>query len=379
MKRFITVRVFLLVFFLSFLLIIPLLNAQKIKIKTENGIPVVYNPKKPAPPPGVKHKLILEEELCIGDKEEEYLFSERADYISTAIDDEWNIFTLDPKLVEIRKFNAKGKLIKIFGKKGQGPKEMDRPSNMMITPQNELMFIDGGNSRLTFYSLDGEYLRYIPFSKWRPRRIKIDSKGNIVTDVNNYSMTERRTTKVTYEIKRFNKQLEPLFTIFSIDISDRIKERIEERKYSFGVLYYWQLTKNDNVIIGDTKNYEFSIINPEGKIIRKIKKELEPVKVTKEDTNQLSGYTIERYILPKYHTGFYYFTVDEQGRLFVRTWEITKDKRGYFYDVFDSEGRYIAKIPIKAFIKRWLKGKLLTVEETEDGFPVVKRYKVIWK
>ena len=379
MKRFITVRVFLLVFFLSFLLIIPLLNAQKIKNKTENGIPVVYNPKKPAPPPGVKHKLILEEELCIGDEEEEYLFSERADYISTAIDDEWNIFTLDPKLVEIRKFNAKGKLIKIFGKKGQGPKEMDRPSNMMITPQNELMFIDGGNSRLTFYSLDGEYLRYIPFSKWRPRRIKIDSKGNIVTDVNNYSMTERRTTKVTYEIKRFNKQLEPLFTIFSIDISDRIKERIEERKYSFGVLYYWQLTKNDNVIIGDTKNYEFSIINPEGKIIRKIKKELEPVKVTKEDTNQLSGYTIERYILPKYHTGFYYFTVDEEGRLFVRTWERTKDKRGYFYDVFDSEGRYIAKIPIKAFIKRWLKGKLLTVEETEDGFPVVKRYKVIWK
>jgi hypothetical protein len=379
MKRFITVRVFLLVFFLSFLLIIPLLNAQKIKIKTENGIPVVYNPKKPAPPPGVKHKLILEEELCIGDEEEEYLFSERADYISTAIDDEWNIFTLDPKLVEIRKFNAKGKLIKIFGKKGQGPKEMDRPSNIMITPQNELMFIDGGNSRLTFYSLDGEYLRYIPFSKWRPRRIKIDSKGNIVTDVNNYSMTERRTTKVTYEIKRFNKQLEPLFTIFSIDISDRIKERIEERKYSFGVLYYWQLTKNDNVIIGDTKNYEFSIINPEGKIIRKIKKELEPVKVTKEDTNQLSGYTIERYILPKYHTGFYYFTVDEEGRLFVRTWERTKDKRGYFYDVFDSEGRYIAKIPIKAFIKRWLKGKLLTVEETEDGFPVVKRYKVIWK
>ena len=379
MKRFIPVRVFLSIFFLSFILIIPLLNAQKIKIKKENGIPVVYNPKEPAPPPGVKHKLILEEELCIGDEEEEYLFSEKADYVSTAIDDEWNIFTLDPKLVEIRKFSAKGKLIKIFGKKGQGPKEMDSPSNMMITPQNELMFIDGGNSRLTFYSLDGEYLRYIPFSEWRPRRIKIDSKGNIVADVYNYSLTEKRTTKVTYEIKRFNQQLEPLFTIFSIDISDQIRERIEERKYRFGVLYYWQLTKNDNVIIGDTKNYEFSIINPEGKIIRKIKKELGPVKVTKEDMNELSSYTIERYILPKYHTGFYYFTIDEEGRIFARAWERTKDKRGYFYDVFDSEGRYIAEIPIKAFIKRWLKGKLLTVEETEDGFPVVKRYKVIWK
>jgi len=321
--------------------------------------------------------------LCIGDEEEEYLFSERADYVSTAIDDEWNIFTLDPKLVEIRKFSPKGKLLKIFGKKGQGPKEMDRPSNMMITPQNELMFIDRGNSRLTFYSLDGEYLRYVPMSKWRPGRIKIDSKGNIVTNVNDYVMKDKKITKVTYEIKRFNQQLEPLFTIVSIDITGQIRESREERKYSFGVLYYWQITENDNVIIGDTKNYEFSIINPEGKLIRKIKREFDSPEVTKEEEEQFYGRfpktMREKMNLPKYHTsGFYYFTIDEEGRIFARTWEKPKDKKGYFYDVFDSEGRYISKIPINAFIKRWIKGKLLTVEETKDGFPVVKLYKVIW-
>jgi len=379
MKTPIQIRVFLLVFIFSFILIVHLLNAQEIKIKTEKGIPVVYNPKNPAPPPGVKHKLILEEELCIGDEEEEYLFAEEADYVSTAIDNEWNIFTLDSKLVEIRKFDSKGTLIKIFGKKGQGPQEMDNPSNMMITPQNELMFIDGGNSRLTYYSLDGEYLRYLPFLKWRPRRIKIDSKGNIVTDTTKYIGKKIEDRKVFYEIKAFNQKLEPLFTYISIDTTDDFKEMVEERKYSYGPSHYWQILKNDNVILGDTKNYEFSIIDSDGKIIRRIKKDFDPVKTTKEDEESLSSRIRQNYTLPQYHKGFYYFTVDEEGRIFARSWEKTKDKKGYFYDVFDSEGKYIAKIPINAFIKRWVKGKLLTVEETEDGFPVAKLYKVIWK
>jgi hypothetical protein len=65
MRRSTSFRVFLLIFLFSFLIGVPLLKSQKIKIKTEKGIPVVYNPKKPAPPPGTKSKFILEEELCI--------------------------------------------------------------------------------------------------------------------------------------------------------------------------------------------------------------------------------------------------------------------------------------------------------------------------
>lgn len=353
-------------------------SSQEIKIKTENGIPVVYNPKNPAPPAGVKYKLMLEEELCIGDQQEEYLFSEEADYISTAIDDEWNIFTLDPKLVEIRKYDRTGKLLKIFGKKGNGPEEMDRPSNMMITPQNELMFVDNGNSRVVFFSLEGDYLRYIPTYKLRLRRIKIDSQGHIVADIMEYSQDENRERKVTYAIKRFNEELESIFTIFSTDITKDFMKSVEGRQYTFGPDTYWQRTEEDNIIIGDTRNYEFAVISPEGKLIKRIKKEYEPIEVSQEDIEGLSDRIRQLLTIAKHHKGFYYFTIDEEGRIFARTWERTKDKRGYYYDVFDSEGRYIAKIPINAFIKQWIGGKLLTVEETEEGFPVVKLYNVSW-
>jgi len=365
---------------ICFILYVPfLVSPQEIKIKTEKGIPVVYNPKKPAPPPGVKCKLVLEEELCLGDQEEEYLFSEKADYISTAIDNDWNIFTLDPKLVEIRKYDRTGKLLKTFGKKGNGPEEMDRPSNMMITPQNELMFVDNGNSRIMFFSLEGDYLSYIPTYKLRLRRIKIDSQGHIVADIMEYSQDENKERKVTYAIKRFNEELEPVFTIFSLDITENFMKSIEGRQYTFGPDTYWQRTEEDNVIIGDNRNYEFAVINPEGKIIKRIKKEYDPAEVSKEDIESLPDRVKKLYTIAKHHKGFYYFTIDEDGRIFARTWERTKENRGYYYDVFDPEGRYIAKIPINAFIKRWIGGRLLTVEETEEGFPVVKLYKVSWQ
>lgn len=378
MKRLNPTRVFLFIFVFSLFIITPILNAQKIKIKTEKGISVVYNPKKPDSPAGAKCNLILEEELCIGDDTEEYLFAEDIAFISMGVDSEGNIYTVDPKLVEIKKFSSKGKLIKVFGSRGQGPEEMGSPVLIGVTSQNELMFVDRSNSRIAFYSLDGEYLRYIPTHKWRLNRTRFDSKGNVVADIYQYSEDEKKRTKAVYEIKRFNQEMDPLFTIFSIDRTEELLSRGRDYIYG-GVEIYWQIGKNDNVYVGYARNYEFDIINPEGKIIRKIKKEFDPVEVTKEEENELPQQFRELVNLPKYHTGFYYFSVDEEGRLFVRTWEKTEDKISYFWDVFDPEGRYIAKIPINAYLKLWVDGKLYTAEETEDGLPIIKRYKVIWQ
>ena len=51
----------------------------------------------------------------------------------------------------------------------------------------------------------------------------------------------------------------------------------------------------------------------------------------------------------------------------------------YCFDVFDSEGRYIAKIPLNFKPHMLKKEKIYTIEEDEDGYQYVKRYKVTWK
>lgn len=59
---------FYLILFFCFLLLFDYLFGQEVKIKIEDGIPVVYNPKKPALLPGIRAKLVLEEDLTIGEK-----------------------------------------------------------------------------------------------------------------------------------------------------------------------------------------------------------------------------------------------------------------------------------------------------------------------
>ena len=73
------------------------------------------------------------------------------------------------------------------------------------------------------------------------------------------------------------------------------------------------------------------------------------------------------------------FTCDSQGRIFVRTNEKTKEEKGNYYDVFDPEGRYIAKVFLKERPRVWKKNKMYTIYEDEEGYRFVKRFDVAWK
>ncbi len=145
-------------------------------------------------------------------------------------------------------------------------------------------------------------------------------------------------------------------------------------------VFDWKLADNGNIVYGYPKDYELQIINPEGEIIKKIFKDYDPVEITEEEKEERTkdapaGITFD---FSKYHSAYYRLTLDDQGRIFVQTWKKKKGEEGNYHDVFDSEGRYMAKIFLKATPHVWKKGKLYTIEEDEEGYQSVKRYKVKW-
>jgi len=159
MRKIKSMPIFLIIAFISFFVLSNSLQAKEIKIETENGIQVVYNPRKPAPPPGSPKSLILTEDLCIAEDEVgDFIFS----VIRTIeVDDEGNIYVADSKEVCVKVFDKNGKHIRTFGKKGQGPGEIQFFSRVHMFAGKEVMIYDRGNNRLSFYSLDGEFLREI--------------------------------------------------------------------------------------------------------------------------------------------------------------------------------------------------------------------------
>ncbi len=334
------------------------------KIEKEDGVTVVRNPKEPMYGEDV---FSLEEELSIGEAvgREEYMFSEIR---GIAVDDVERIYVLDSKEAHIKVFDKNGEYVKTISKKGQGPGELGLPRSVFITPQNEIMVPDISNRRLAFFSLEGDFIKNISTAKMNLMSTKIDSEENIIGIVAHRGEENQRL-----ELKKFDSDLNYLYLFASSPLPG-------PRSFNpFMPVLRWDLTKNDLIVCGYPKKYEIEIFDTEGNVIKKIKKDYDPVEITKEELEHLEELppTIKLSIL-KYKSAYQRLIVDDEGKIFILTWERVEDGDGYYYDIFDAVGKYIAKIPLKTTPRVLKKNKLYTVEEDEEGYQIVKRYKVNW-
>ena len=336
-------------------------------MEKENGIIVVKNPKKPIYSENV---FSLAEELSIGKAErgEEYIFSQIR---SIAVDEKERIYVLDTKEAHVKVFDKNGDYIKTMGRKGQGPGEMSLPFSICITSQNEIVVQDLNNRRIMFYSLDGSFINSLSTAKIIIVGFNIDSRGNIIGIIS-ISGPDKRVI----ELQKFDSELNYLYSYGSFSLPSR-----SSTFNPFMPEFHWAVSKEDNVICGYPEKYEFKLFNSEGNLIRKVVKDYKPIKITQgeieESKKRLPGPM--KLDIPQYYSAYQDLTIDEENRIFVQTWERLENEEGYYYDVFDSDGKFIAKVYLKFPPRIWKRDKLYTIEEDENGFQMVKKYKVTWK
>jgi hypothetical protein len=338
-------------------------------IEEVDGVTVVNNPKEPMYGEDV---FVLEEELSIGEAEgrKEYMFSRIR---SIDADEHGRIYVLDRVEPQIRVFDKTGVYLYQVGNRGQGPGEIQNALYMQITPRNEVMVYDGRVRRVNIYSLDGEYIKQIssatiPFYPI----IKMDSKGDFI------GLTLRGKE---LGLKKFDLNLDHLFNI-------KIVKNWDDEDLILPWIYF-DITYKDNIIWGFNEKYEINIISPKGETLRKINKEYSPLNITDERKREYIDWATEgeglspntNIKVQRYFPPFMNLSVDEKERIFVETYEKAEDEGSYYFDVYDSLGRYVTSVPIKIGIEGkliWKKGKLYTVEENKKGYQYVKRYRVTW-
>jgi len=368
------------VFFLFFsVLLIFYIQAQMVKIKQENGVTVVYNPKKPAPLPGMPTKLILTEDLRIGAEsgDENYMFSSLN---SVQVDEEGDIIVFDRKEVCIKVFDKNGKFLRKFGKKGQGPGEIQSPYKIHLAGGKDITIMDRGNNRFSYYSKDGRCIKEIGVGKYRLFMALADSRGYI------YGYLVTLGDKVTLDLIKFNQEFKPIMTIISREMPKKPPPA------ELTELFHFHVIEDDSFIWGRTFKYELNILDRDGKLVKRIVKDYEPIKITKDNLKREYKRRYPDRPLPsqlpkipdhwpKYYPIFYYFLCDDEGRIYVRTYERDKQDNIY-YDVFDAEGRYFAKFShpdneLITVIKN--KRTYCLIKADEEGIPLIKRYKMEWK
>jgi len=371
------------VFICVFILILffgAILLAQKVEIKVEDGIPVVYNPKEPAPPQDTPSHLTLKEDLVLGGESssQEYPFSSIS---FMDVDDDENIIILDNEEACVKIFDKIGKQKCQFGRRGEGPGEFQYPSSLTAIGVDKIGIIDPRNHRFSCYARDGTCLKEINLEKyWRIERVKSDNQGYVYG--NFYTVTEaEKEVTIVVELIKFDPEFKPLMTVASFEHTRKLRDiNMTEKRFGYAV------REDNSVVWGVNTDYILHIINPEGQIVRKIVKDYDPVKIDKEEREILyfnrfgdrklpSEYSLN---YPKNYPPFRYVICGSDGWMYVRTYNKT-DKRENFYDVFDADGRYITRFTLPEEDMLFVVKKSKAYVVNREDIPSLTRYTMVWE
>jgi 6-bladed beta-propeller len=339
-------------------------------IVKEGDVTVVKNPKEPLYKTPV---LELKEELSIGgpDAQGEAAFGSIRGVV---MDDRETIFILDQQAAHIKVFDAAGKFLRTIGRKGQGPGELEYPMSLSLNRAKGELAVLLQTRGLVVFGTDGSFLRQQSFKGLITPGGRVDSRGNA------YVLEIVFGDKGThYAIKKLGPDGSLLAMISETPAPAGPGNAVR----AFIPIPYFLVDRDDRFFFGYPEAYEIRVFGPaEAKVLRKIAREYDPVAVTEDDKAERRrdvppGFNRE-FIFPERHPAYSRFFLSDLGHLFVQTMENTEGGR-FIHDVFDAEGRFIGRIPLKPAGIGIMKGKYYALEEDTDGYQVVKRYAVTWK
>lgn len=370
------------------------------RIQKSTDVVVISNPKIPES----KMRILFKEELSIGEAEgdENYMFGNR---IVFNTDDEGNFYVADYNNNRILKYDPEGKYLLTFGREGQGPGEFRALSEPRFDKDKNLYITDSMNQRISFFDKDGNYLRQIRMQD-RYFNLFINSKDFFISNkwvMSQQTSLQRQTT--TYGL--FDSKFNLLAELYKDEIEIPMPTGTDEStiieylakiwgRTAFRPAVRFILVDNDFIYLGRPEKYEINMYSPEGKPVKQITRDYDPILVSDKDkedfiermsesfsqypmfTEDLMKKASQKVKFPKYKPAYQGFTLMENGWLAV-TVDSVEDEYTLL-DIFDQDGKYIAhfKAPVPAeglysLLLFFKNGKAYCVAD-EDGYKFVKRY-----
>jgi hypothetical protein len=345
------------------------------KVRIENGVEVIYNPKDPVPRKGVPSTPVLKEDLVIGAEsgDDKYMFSSLR---TIRIDNDGNIYALDNKDINIKVFDKNGVHLRTMGKRGQGPGEIQMPSAMSVSyAGHQIGILDIAANKFVVFTNTWECIKETPLGTYSLISALMDDTGRIYGNSLVFS-----DNAVTTTLAKYDSGMKREATI--AEISEKIigpKINALPTRIAFGLM------SGDRLAWAFTEKYEISIVDSDSKTVRKIVKDCNRLRVTEKDKEDMIkmewGDSPPDLVFPDSFPSFRSLIADEKGFIYVRTYE-KDDRDRYRYDVFDADGLYIARffLPSSERLAEARSGKLYClIEENEAGIPQIKRYSLEWK
>ncbi len=105
--------------------------------------------------------LISDLSIGVDEGDENFMFG---GILDIALDKEENIYVLDGRNLQIRKFDPQGAFLSSLSlEKGQGPREVSQASAIAVTPSGEIAVFDMGAKKLLMFDSEGQFRKPLQF------------------------------------------------------------------------------------------------------------------------------------------------------------------------------------------------------------------------
>jgi hypothetical protein len=280
--------------------------------------------------------------------------------------------------------------LKTIGRRGQGPGEFGQSGILEFCPDGRLLVSDFQNRRTSFFGPEGDFLTSYQWTK----NVSIPLLILDDTFIAQESVFDAGTSRLflkTYDLEGAELKSWGEFTNPAVKGITR-----GNTVAGFGVPH-----SPRSVLAGDplfrriyhclNNAYLIEVYDHEGRVFRKIDRPYERLPFTDADKKEfVDSMSVPEELAellqdipwPEIKSVTERMVCDDRGFLWVATHE-TKDEAGSkltAYDVFDTEGRYDARVWLGMIPQRFAAGKMYRFKEDPDtGQRVLTRYGVVWE
>ena len=368
----------------------------------EDGVEVIVNHLEPYKIKKESSTLHLEEEFMIDFEREDLTEIGIKEVVGFDVDSDSNIyFRLSSSSANyIYKFDDKGKFLFSFGRRGQGPGELESPRYLRVNELDQIIVSDFGRKRLFLFEKNGDLIKDISLAS-NHRIATLLGNGKILVMKGSFNREEGRAD---FPIILCNDDLEEMKILhpgrYMPNFSFAKKVNCLRLYLDYNV---WKISRALIYVGNYGQGYEFLIYDTEGNLSRKIRKEYLKVKVPDQVkdkiVNWLSGNfdpyekVKNKMYFPEFYPPFQFFFLDEKGRLYVMTYERGDNPNGFIYDIFNPDGLFIGRIELDNYGNLAtspiinplpldvvaINNRLYCLREKESGFKELVVYQMRWE